>query len=316
MSRNYAVPTVAFSGQGDIMMAVRNADGTPGGFTPIGNLSLFEINLAVESATLNESYSGQRLPIASITTSVSVEIKANFNSFNKEVLDIGTRGETTVVPAATSVAWSATAYKGKIVGTGFLNVSALTVTTPGASATAFAATTAVALGDYIKPAVSNGRYYKVTAAGTTAAAEPVWPTDGSTVTSGTATLKDMGVIAPVLGTDYSVNAEWGTLNILSTGGIVDESPISGTLSHGALEKTHAFVEAEPRRWIRFNGINTAQPGSPPVQVDVYDVGIKPMSALSLISDEFGNTEITMNAYADQTKLGSGVSQFFDIKMAK
>lgn len=56
-------------------------------------------------------------------------------------------------------------------------------------ADAFLATTAYTLGQVMRPATRNGFVYEVTVAGTTAAAEPTWPTAaGSTVISGTATL--------------------------------------------------------------------------------------------------------------------------------
>lgn len=64
------------------------------------------------------------------------------------------------------------------------------------SYTDWTATTALALNDLIEPTVSNGRYYKVTTAGTTDSTEPTWPTTtGGTVTDGTAVLTDMGLIA-------------------------------------------------------------------------------------------------------------------------
>ena len=56
-----------------------------------------------------------------------------------------------------------------------------------AALTAWAATTALTLGVYRRPTVSNGYRYEVTTAGTTAGTEPTWPTTiGVTVTDGTA----------------------------------------------------------------------------------------------------------------------------------
>lgn len=293
-------------------MAVRNALGNPLGFKAIANAETLEISLSVERQELNESFSGQRQLMAAFDSKKSMQVKAVFTSYNPDVLDLGTRGETTTTAAGTSVAWSATAYKGMIVPLGHPSVSSLTVTTPGAAATTFATTAAVALNDLIKPTTPNGRYYKVVTAGTTAGTEPTWPTNGTTVTSGTAVLKDMGVVAPVLGTDYTVNSEWGSLNILTAGGLVDEAPISGTLSHGAYSTTQAFTKSEPIRWLRFEGLNTSEEGSPPVTVDIFKVGVQPLASLSLITNEFGKAEVTMTAYLDETKTGEGTSQFFTV----
>lgn len=66
------------------------------------------------------------------------------------------------------------------------------------NATAWVAATAYALADYAIPTTANGHYYKCTTAGTShATTEPTWPTDGSTVTDGTAVWTDMGTIQKV-----------------------------------------------------------------------------------------------------------------------
>lgn len=65
------------------------------------------------------------------------------------------------------------------------------IVTP-ATAAAFAANTALALGVLIE---DTGRIYRVIKAGTTAATEPVWPTEkGVTVESGTVTFVDAGTV--------------------------------------------------------------------------------------------------------------------------
>lgn len=59
--------------------------------------------------------------------------------------------------------------------------------TPTETIDEWVASTAYALGETVEPTVDNGFRYKVTTAGTSAAAEPTWPTSGigSTVTDGT-----------------------------------------------------------------------------------------------------------------------------------
>ncbi len=65
----------------------------------------------------------------------------------------------------------------------------LTITWPesliGPVYTTWAATRAYALGDFVRPVTNNGFVYESTVAGTTAGAEPVWPTtEGGTITNG------------------------------------------------------------------------------------------------------------------------------------
>ncbi len=67
----------------------------------------------------------------------------------------------------------------------------------------WAAATAYAFGDLVKPAAPNGHYYLCSTAGVSGAAAPTWPTDGSNVTDGTATWTDMGAI--VVWTDVGMN---------------------------------------------------------------------------------------------------------------
>ncbi len=58
----------------------------------------------------------------------------------------------------------------------------------------WAASQPYAVGNLVDP--GNGHYYQCTAAGTSAAAPPTWPTDGTTVTDGGATWQDMGTTLP------------------------------------------------------------------------------------------------------------------------
>lgn len=56
------------------------------------------------------------------------------------------------------------------------------------------ASTVYALDDIIQPTVANGHWYKVTTAGTSAGAEPTWPTDGTTVNDNTVVWQDQGLL--------------------------------------------------------------------------------------------------------------------------
>lgn len=64
-----------------------------------------------------------------------------------------------------------------------------------ATAEPWAATTDYIVGDLVIPKTNaNGHYYKVTVAGKSGNTEPTWPTDGSTVTNGSVTFGDQGLI--------------------------------------------------------------------------------------------------------------------------
>lgn len=71
-------------------------------------------------------------------------------------------------------------------------VYGLAVTDYGA---AWAAGAAHALGARCVATTNNGHWYECETAGTTGGTEPTWPTDGSTVSDGTAVWRDKGVVA-------------------------------------------------------------------------------------------------------------------------
>lgn len=61
------------------------------------------------------------------------------------------------------------------------------------SATAWAASTAYAVGDVVRPTVATGHCYRCIVAGTSGATEPTWPTvNGQNVTDGTVTWDEIG----------------------------------------------------------------------------------------------------------------------------
>lgn len=74
-------------------------------------------------------------------------------------------------------------------------VTALRALTPGYGVAAWQAGHAYSLNDLVHPVTSNGHFYKATTAGTSAGSEPVYPTNGGTVTNGVALIwTDQGLI--------------------------------------------------------------------------------------------------------------------------
>jgi hypothetical protein len=101
---------------------------------------------------------------------------------------------------------------------GVFGVSAETISSSeGLNATGWVTLTAYAQGAVAAPTTPNLHWYMATTGGTAAASEPTWPTDGSTVTDGTVTWQDMGLIEYVANTDYELDGDYGVINIPSTG---------------------------------------------------------------------------------------------------
>ena len=98
---------------------------------------------------------------------------------------------------------------------GVRSVSAVTLTT--ATVAAAATSAAYVVGDQVKPASSPLYIYQCTTAGTSGGSAPTWPTTvGATVTDGTVVWENIGIIVPVLDTDYTFDAEMARFYVLPT----------------------------------------------------------------------------------------------------
>lgn len=100
----------------------------------------------------------------------------------------------------------------------------------GVDASAWAGTTAISLNAYRKPTVSNGHFYKCTDDGTTGSTEPIWPTNGGTVTDGTVVWTDQGLIVAAVNTDYTVNTDLGVVTPLASGNIATGEELDVTFN--------------------------------------------------------------------------------------
>ena len=111
-------------------------------------------------------------------------------------------------------------------------------------------------------------------------------------------------------TQYSVNAKHGSLVILdaTTGGPYVE-PFTVDYAYGTAQSTAMFTQPLPERWIRFEGLNTAD-GNREVVIDLYRVAINPARELSIITDELLKFELSGQVLADLTKpVGGDLGQF-------
>lgn len=91
--------------------------------------------------------------------------------------------------------------------------------TAGDDAVAWAGTTAKALGAYVKGTVTPTYYFKCTTAGTTGGTEPTWANandPGETITDGTVVWTNMGILIPVVTTDFTLDATLGRIYVLPT----------------------------------------------------------------------------------------------------
>lgn len=104
---------------------------------------------------------------------------------------------------------------------------------------------------------------------------------------------------------YRLNAKYGSLEILdkTTGGPFVE-PFSVDYAYGAAQTTALFTQPLPERWVRFEGLNTAD-SNREVVIDLYRVAINPAKELSLITDELLKFELSGQVLADTLKSATG-----------
>jgi hypothetical protein len=115
----------------------------------------------------------------------------------------------------------------------------------------------------------------------------------------------------VEGTDYELNAETGSVKALSTGNITDLQNVFFDYTYAGYDQIEAIVSsAAPERWLRFEGLNTADSDNP-VVIDVYKASIQPLAELALINEELAEMAVEASALSDPTRATG--SQYFTIR---
>ena len=106
-------------------------------------------------------------------------------------------------------------------------------------------------------------------------------------------------------TQVQVHARHGSVLILdaTTGGPYVE-PFTVDYAYGAAQSTAMFTRPLPERWIRFEGLNTAD-ANREVVIDLYRVAINPAKELSIITDELLKFELSGQVLADLSKPADG-----------
>jgi hypothetical protein len=104
---------------------------------------------------------------------------------------------------------------------------------------------------------------------------------------------------------YTVNPKHGSLiiNDKTAGGPYVE-PFKVDYSYGAASVTAMFTQPLPERWVRFEGLNTAD-ANREVLIDLYRVAINPAKDLSMIGSDLMKFELSGQVLADFTKPATG-----------
>ena len=120
-----------------------------------------------------------------------------------------------------------------------------------------------------------------------------------------------GTTTYVLGTDYLLNLDAGTIKVLSLGSITASQTLHVDYSFALQSDVQGVTSGTPPiKYVRFEGLNTADTNKP-VIIDVYKVSFQPLATLDLITDEITQMEIEAKVLSDA--LQTGTSKYFKVR---
>lgn len=122
-----------YSGQGVVMLAKRDANGNPMGFSPIGNVSDLKISVGVSTLEHKESHTGQRATDLRLTTETKCSLSMTVENFISANLADALRGSDTEVAGGSAVDISVKGFAGMVTGLPHIKVSNVTVATDEAT---------------------------------------------------------------------------------------------------------------------------------------------------------------------------------------
>ena len=109
------------------------------------------------------------------------------------------------------------------------------------------------------------------------------------------------------GTHYTADTDFGAIQFLDTAGFT--APFKASYAFGVATEIGIFTQALPERYLRLEGLNTAQ-GNARVLVELYRVAFDPLKEISFISGEYNKFELEGSLLADSSKpLDAVLGQF-------
>ena len=101
-----------------------------------------------------------------------------------------------------------------------------------------------------------------------------------------------------LGTQYTVDTDFGAVQFLDTTGLT--APFKASYAFGDVSEIGIFTQPLPERYLRLEGLNTAQSNAR-VLVELYRVAFDPLKELALISNDYNKFDLEGSLLADSSK---------------
>ncbi len=299
-----------YSGQGVVLIGKRDSSGKPAGLLPVGNCSALKISLSSSVLEHKESQTGQRGIDLRITTELKNTLSVTVENYTAKVLSDALRGNRITKLGASVTSEAINGYLGAVQPFKYARVSsvvlkrgATTLTVYTNDATPFdykynadagsfwlndgsiVAASGLTTGGTAPTAITVGNPTEVTVANTAAVGSMAM---FSGFTGADAALLNGKAFEVVAGSDatkvkLNVDTTGKTITLGTPLSFFDGVALSADYTYAGQNIVEAFTVGAPERWLRFEGLNTADTNSP-VVVDVFKFLLDPTKDLDLISD--------------------------------
>lgn len=255
---------VYYSGQGSLFVAVRDANGDPMGYEPLGNVPNLELSIETTKFEHKESESGSRAIDVTIVQEKKGTFTMTLESLTLSNLAMAMWGEDTANVAAVGATVTLNGYLDKSQGLPFPAVSNVVIED---SATGLVT------------------YEFGTAVGTTA-------TPAGSLN---------GWVDEVNGSIHIFTAAEQTARS-ATANITDAESLDVTYDYAANTQMDALTVTSMQRRLRFEGLNTIDGKA--VIVDLFKADLDPLTGYGLINEELSSIEVSGSLLYDPLQSGS------------
>lgn len=123
---------------------------------------------------------------------------------------------------------------------------------------------------------------------------------GEPKTNVSAVVIEDGGTPMVLNTDYTLNADTGTVTFLTA----PSGAVTADYTYDNLPYISFLTSGRVDYWLRFDGVNKAN-ADEPVMLELYKVQFNPVASLGMLTDELAPLELSGAALQDDTKPADG-----------